>query len=696
MTASKSKSNRKFFKTLIIFAVPVVLIGVLAVVWAQMKKQDAGGTDTITFTVKRGPLVISVTESGNIKAKETVDILCQVEGRTTIISVVPEGTVLTEEDVKNEKVLIELDSSQLTEQKNQQEIQVTNADASLTDAKESKNIQVKQNESDISAGELKVKFALMDLQKYLGQTAADQFIATVDQNQGESLDFSVVWADPNQPAIGGEALQKWRDLQSSIELADEQLKRAKDKYDWTEKLYAKKYISRTDLEADRLAQRQREIDIEQSQTAIYLYKRYEFPKQVEQLWSDYIESQRELDRIQAKALSMITQANAKLTNAQLQYDLQTKQNEKLAKQIAGCIIKAPTPGLVVYGSSGDFFRRQSQQIEAGAQVYERQKLLTIPNTSGMKVETKVHETSVNKVYAGLPARITVEALPDKAYTGKVTKVSPLPDSQRGFLTPDLKVYNTDVSINELDTSLRSEMSAKVEIIIESFEDVLYVPVQAIVNREGTKFCFVQSSNDLEERQVKAGAFNENFIVIYEGLKEGEKVSLKPPRTASNLESKPQPLPEGISKPKGPKDQSSETDRPGGAGTGGRRERPGGRGQGRPGQGGPGQGPGPSAQGPGGRQMPGGMNMDMIKKLQDPEVQKKLKKAADEGRLAEELKNQGIEVPAEMIKNMEQMIKQGGGRPGGGPGGRGGNRSGGRSGGGPGQRPEGGRGNRPNQ
>ena len=294
------------------------------------------------------------------------------------------------------------------------------------------------------------------------------------------------------------------------------------------------------------------------------------------------------------------------------------------------------------------------------------------------METKVHETSVDKVQAGLPARITVEAFPDKVFTGEVTKVSPLPDAQRGFLNPDLKVYNTDVSISELEQSLRPGMSAKVEIIIDQFENILYVPVQAIVNREGTKYCFVQTSNDLEERKVKAGAFNENFIVIYEGLKEGEKVSLNPPRTVTGMQPKPKPVPAGTGKSTKPQTAKS--------------------GEGRPDQGDPGQKPGPSAQGPGGRQMPGGMNMDMMKKLQDPEVQKKLKKAAEEGKLAEELKTLGIEVPPEMIKQMEQMIKSGAGRPGGDPGGRSGGRGerGGRSGGGPGQRSGGGPGGGPNR
>jgi len=161
----------------------------------------------------------------------------------------------------------------------------------------------------------------------------------------------------------------------------------------------------------------------------------------------------------------------------------------------------------------------------------------------MKVETKVHETSVDKVQVGLPARITVEALPDETFTGKVEKVAPLPDSQRNFLNPDLKVYNTDVSINELEQSLRPGMSAKVEIIVEQFKDALYVPVQAIVNREGKKYCYVQTADDLKEREVEVGSFNENYIVIYKGLQEGEKVSLHPPRVVTDLQAQPKLIPD---------------------------------------------------------------------------------------------------------------------------------------------------------
>lgn len=146
---------------ILVAAAAVVAIGLFGFL-----RQIAGGSDssqegTGLFAVKRGDLAITVTESGSIKAVKTVDIKSEVEGMATIVNIVPEGTVITQEDVNDGKVLAELDSSKLKEQLSQRKIELTTAEASHADANESYFIQVKQNESDVTAAELKVKFALM-------------------------------------------------------------------------------------------------------------------------------------------------------------------------------------------------------------------------------------------------------------------------------------------------------------------------------------------------------------------------------------------------------------------------------------------------------------------------------------------------------------------------------------------------------
>ena len=111
----------------------VVLILALAGVWFRSGgKSTAGGA---TFAARRGPLAISVLEGGSIQALESQEIKCEVRvgyQGTKILKIVEEGYLVTEDDVKTNKVLVELDSSELQKQIIQQEIQYQSAGASLT------------------------------------------------------------------------------------------------------------------------------------------------------------------------------------------------------------------------------------------------------------------------------------------------------------------------------------------------------------------------------------------------------------------------------------------------------------------------------------------------------------------------------------------------------------------------------------
>ena len=129
-------------------------------------------TRRATYTVRRGDLPIIVTEKGNLKALKSEIIKCQVEGRSTIIRLVDEGTVITPEDVSKGRLLIELDSAELRERLTQQEITHATAKAAYETAKEAYDIQKSQGESNVNEARLNVKFRRMDLGKYVGETLA--------------------------------------------------------------------------------------------------------------------------------------------------------------------------------------------------------------------------------------------------------------------------------------------------------------------------------------------------------------------------------------------------------------------------------------------------------------------------------------------------------------------------------------------
>lgn len=517
-------ANASRFSRRAIAVVAAVLILLVGLALVSRSGLSGSGSFASTYTVGRGDLVISFSTSGNIKARSSVDIKSEVEGRTTIISIVSEGTYITEEDVKNGKVLVELESSDLKERLTRDEISFAGTEASYTEAQEAYKIQVKQNTSDIAKGEMELTFERMDLKKYLGETLAEKLI----NDDGENGDpVAEIAGLIDSAELEGQGRQELRRLAGDIALAKERLERARDTLDWTKQLYEKEYVSENDLKADRLDVNQKTIALEQAKTSDVLFRRYEFPKEAAKCYGDYREAERELDRIRARTRSKLAQALANLKSQEATYNLQKDRLGKLKKQIEACTIKAPAVGLVAYGSSSNW-RRQRSPIEIGETVHHRQKILRIPNTSQMAVDVEVHEASINKVRPGLKARITVDALPDETFFGEVLTVAPLPTPQR-WINPDLKVYLTEISIEGTHELLKLGLSAKVEIIVAELHDVINIPVQAVANRNGSKVCYVANSGEPRQQKVKVGQFNETFIEIISGLKAGQKVLLNPPR-----------------------------------------------------------------------------------------------------------------------------------------------------------------------
>jgi HlyD family secretion protein len=525
---TKRKGRRIWLIALLLII--VVTVFVMSGWMRSTSSADTGFTGG-TFTVRQDDLVITVTESGNIQAKESTDIMCEVEGRgVEIASIVPEGTVITTQDVKNGRILCQLNAAELQDTYNREQIEFSAAKAAYTQAQEAYIIQKKQNESDIAAAELAVEFGMMDLQNYLGESAARHLIEHLTNDPNAPVEVGVLLGlldDPN--SLGGEASQMLKQYQNDILLAEGQLEKATDVLTGTQKLHDANYASDLDLKSAQLDVNRFRIQHESSTEALRLYKLYSFPKQTKQLVSDYHEAQRELERTIAQTRSQLAQALARLESTEASFNLQKDHVAKLERQIAACTIRAPSPGIIVYGSSADWYQRREDPIEVGDMVRRGQKIFTIPNSDAMSVELRVHESSVNKVRPGQDVTVTVEAYPDLEFYGKVVKVAPLPDPQHGWLDPGVKVYTTYVTIEGTHDILKPGMSAKVEILVEQLHDVKIVPVHVVANRAGKKFCYIAADSGPEEREVQTRTFNNTFVEIQSGLQVGEKVLLSPPR-----------------------------------------------------------------------------------------------------------------------------------------------------------------------
>jgi multidrug efflux pump subunit AcrA (membrane-fusion protein) len=337
----------------------------------------------------------------------------------------------------------------------------------------------------------------------------------------------------NIEALGdGEAKQKLRKFEDDLQVAQKELGQATGTLEGTRRLFEKGFVTRTDLQRDEIAYENSRLKVQTAQTARDLFLKYEFQKSAEESLSKYAEAVRELDKTRRLAISKLAQARAKLKSAQGQHEVQLRQKNDLNEQLGKCTIRAQKSGLVVYGGNRDdmVFYGGEERIREGASVRERQAIITIPDTTRMSVNVKIHESYIKKVTKGQKARITVDAFPDEVLTGEVTKVGVLPDSQNRWMNPDLKVYLTTIAIDGTHDWVKPGMSAKAEILVNHLDDVVYIPVQAVSPDNGKQVCYVAAGFGSERREIEVGEFNDEFIAVKSGLKEGERVLLRQPES----------------------------------------------------------------------------------------------------------------------------------------------------------------------
>ncbi len=444
--------------------------------------------------VKKGNLLISVKESGTIQAREKIIVKNEVEGNTSIIFIIDEGT-----KVKKGDLLVELDSSSLIDQRIDQEIKVQNADASFISARENLAVTKNQAKSDVDKAQLAYDFAKQDLEKYV---------------EGEY---------PNQ-------LQQ---AENKITLADEEYTRAQDTLEWSTKLFNEQYLSKSELQADQLAEKQKKLNLDLARRELELLKNYTHERDKRQLNSDVEQAQMALERTTRKARADVVQAEANLKAKEAEYKRQADKLKKIETQLSKTKIYAPADGLALYATSSERrgrFGPSDEPLDEGSTVRERQELIHLPTTSGFNAEIDIFEASLDKVRPGMIVVITIEALPGERFLGKVVSVAPVPDANTSFMSPDLKVYPTLIEVDNTDNVglLKSGMSCNAEIIVDRYDDALYVPVQAVIRVNGEPTVYIGDGDNPKPRNVEIGLDNNLMIRIIKGVEEGEIVSLNPP------------------------------------------------------------------------------------------------------------------------------------------------------------------------
>lgn len=266
--------------------------------------------------------------------------------------------------------------------------------------------------------------------------------------------------------------------------------------------------------------------------------------------AEYEQSQSNLRQLEAN----LSAADASIESARRNVDAarySVKSSEASLKELNTNLgrtsIKAPVAGVV-----------SSLSVEQGERVVGTiqmtgTEMMRIANLSSMEVQVNVSENDILRVSLDDRAEIVVDAYLDRKFEGKVTEIansatnSALTTSTDQVTNFKVKIRIDPNSYRDLMNSARLHpfrpgMSASVDIYTESNEGVLSIPIQSVTVREDEdednndddlqEVVFVVQQDTVEMRNVSTGIQDNEYIVIKDGLSEGEKVVEGPYKAVS--------------------------------------------------------------------------------------------------------------------------------------------------------------------
>jgi RND family efflux transporter MFP subunit len=420
-----------------------------------------------------GTLDVTLTARGLVEMSRTLDEFCNVEGGTAIIQLTPEGT-----HVKQGDTICVLDSAPLRDQLTGAQIAIQSAEAGYQNARIEREVaEIAVKEFD--EGNFKHELATVKGEVALAQSAIQKAERGLDR------------ARRARRRIGDLVASK----KDAVAAAD--------------------ILAELDID-DRVAASEQTISretaaLELAKSRLEILEKYTRNKTLKALVLD-VERKRPIE---------LAKRN--------RWQCEQNRAKKLEKQIASCTISAPIDGIVIYANSPRQRRpelNRQQQIEEGSQVRERQKILSVVDLKGPKqLNIKSPESHVDQLKNGMKVNIRVDAFPDQVFSGTVIEIAPLPDAP---ISKDTKVYTTKVMLNSDFAGLRPGMTARAEILIAKRENVLTLPVGAILSYDAKHHVFVQKAGgNVELRDVELGISNDKLVEITKGLERNETVVLNP-------------------------------------------------------------------------------------------------------------------------------------------------------------------------
>ena len=179
-------------------------------------------------------------------------------------------------------------------------------------------------------------------------------------------------------------------------------------------------------------------------------------------------------------------------------------------QLSYARIAAPIDGVIASVST--------QEGEAIAAGFQAPTFVTLVDLDRLQADAFVDETDIGRIAPGQRAVLTVDAFPDRDFTGIVAAILP-----KALIQQNVVYYDAVVELDPSDGLLRPDMTASVRILVGERQGVLVVPNSAVKREEAERVVYVLDEGRVVRRVVRTGWRDGGFTEILDGLAEGERV-----------------------------------------------------------------------------------------------------------------------------------------------------------------------------
>ena len=273
----------------------------------------------------------------------------------------------------------------------------------------------------------------------------------------------------------------------------------------------------SDLEIARLNQRISQLKLEQAAFEADI-DRKKIGLDLEKSSIALNKARQEIDNKKQIHAQEISKLELKAQQAQAKLDEANETLEKLT-------VRAPTPGIAIIQKNW----QTDSKYQLDDQTYPGWPMIGLPDLSEMKAQIMINEVDIAKLKVGQEVVVRMDAYPDNVYKGKIVDVAAL--GRNKTRESRVKVFDVVTLLDAQTEQLMPGMTVSAQIIVNRIPNVLYVPLDAVYIKEGKSIVYLAKGDGFEPREVKPGIDNDNYVIVTEGLEEGELVALSDPTIA---------------------------------------------------------------------------------------------------------------------------------------------------------------------